>query len=215
MALLNPVDRSLVHRLSHSRMRKQEAEMKYIAALALMLNLGVASVYAQRYPVKMAYSGTSGPSAVNLQQPGTGTVEENFAGNGALGPFAFRIISAETTSPQRPPSTCSGSADVYFSRVAGAGVLRFQDGSLLKVNMTQGADCIDLAAQQGHCTLTFQITGGTGRFKDASGTLTLIETNVPVLADASNDPVFFASTGELTGTVSGVSREEERQEERQ
>lgn len=189
--------------------------MKYIAALALMLNLGVASVYAQRYPVKMAYSGTSGPSAVNLQQPGTGTVEENFAGNGALGPFAFRIISAETTSPQRPPSTCSGSADVYFSRVAGAGVLRFQDGSLLKVNMTQGADCIDLAAQQGHCTLTFQITGGTGRFKDASGTLTLIETNVPVLADASNNPVFFASTGELTGTVSGVSREEERQEERQ
>jgi hypothetical protein len=196
-------------------MRKQEAEMKYIAALALMLNLGVASVYAQRYPVKMAYSGTSGSSAINLQQPGTQTVEENFAGNGALGPFTFRIISAETTSPQQPPSTCSGPAEVYFSRGAGAGVLRFQDGSLLKVNMTQGADCIDLAAQQGHCTLTFQITGGTGRFKDASGTLTLTETNVPVLADALNNPVFFASTGEFTGTVSGVSREADRQEERQ
>jgi hypothetical protein len=196
-------------------MRKQKAQMKYIAAVALMLNLGVASVYAQRYPVKMAYSGTSGSSAINLQQPGTQTVEENFAGNGALGPFTFRIISAETTSPQQPPSTCSGPAEVYFSRGAGAGVLRFQDGSLLKVNMTQGADCIDLAAQQGHCTLTFQITGGTGRFKDASGTLTLTETNVPVLADALNNPVFFASTGEFTGTVSGVSREADRQEERQ
>jgi hypothetical protein len=200
--------------LTHN-MRKQEAEMKCIAALALMLNLGVASVYAQRYPVKMAYSGTSGPSAVNLQQPGTQTVEENFAGNGALGPFTFRIISAETTSPQQPPSTCSGPANIYFSRVAGAGVLRFQDGGLLKVNMTQGADCIDLAAQQGHCTLTFQIAGGTGRFKDASGTLTLTETNVPVLADALNNPVFFASTGEFTGTVSGVSREADRQEEQQ
>jgi hypothetical protein len=196
------------------KMRKQEAQMKYITALALMLTLGVASVYAQR-PVKMAYSGTSGPSAVNLQQPGTETVEENFAGNGALGPFTFRIISAETTSPQQPPSTCSGAANIYFSRVAGAGVFRFQDGSLLKVNMTQGADCIDLAAQQGHCTLTFQITGGTGRLKDASGTLTLTETNVPVLADASNNPVFFASTGEFTGTVSGVSREADREEERQ
>jgi hypothetical protein len=215
MALLNPVDRPLVHRLSHSEMRKQEAEMKYIAALALMLNLGVASVYAQPYPVKMAYSGTSGASAINLQQPGTQNVEENFAGNGALGPFTFRIISAETTSPQQPPSTCSGPANIYFSRVAGAGVLRFQDGSLLKVNMTQGADCIDLAAQQGHCTLTFQITGGTGRFKEASGTLTLTETNVPVLADALNNPVFFASTGEFTGTVSGVSREADPQEERQ
>ena len=196
-------------------MRKQKAQMKYIAAIALMLNLGVASVYAQRYPIKMAYSGTSGPSAINLQQPDTQTVEENFAGNGALGPFTFRLISAETTSPQQPPSTCSGPANIYFSRVAGAGVFRFQDGSLLKVNVTQGGDCIDLAAQQGHCTLTFQITGGTGRFKDASGTLTLTETNVPVLADALNNPVFFASTGEFTGTVSGVAREADREEEPQ
>jgi hypothetical protein len=196
-------------------MRKRKAQMKYIAAIALMLNLGVASVYAQRYPIKMAYSGTSGPSAINLQQPDTQTVEENFAGNGALGPFTFRMISAETTSPQQPPSTCSGPTNIYFSRVAGAGVFRFQDGSLLKVNVTQGADCIDLAAQQGHCTLTFQITGGTGRFKDASGTLTLTETNVPVLADALNNPVFFASTGEFTGTVSGVAREADREEEPQ
>ena len=196
-------------------MRKQKAQMKYMAAMALMLNLGVATVYAQRYPVKMAYSGTSGPSAVNLQQPGTQTVEENFAGNGALGPFTFRLISAETTSPQQPPSTCSGPANIYFSRVAGAGVLRFQDGSLLKVNMTQGADCIDLAAQQGHCTLTLQITGGTGRFKDASGTLTLTETNVPVLADDLNNPVFFASMGEFTGPVYGVAGAADLQEERQ
>jgi hypothetical protein len=197
------------------KMRKQKAQMKYIAAMALMLNLGVASVYAQRYPVKMEYSGTSGPSAVNLQQPGTQTVEENFAGNGALGPFTLRIISAETTSPQQPPSTCSGPANIYFSRVAGAGVLRFQDGSLLKVNLTQGEDCIDLAAQQSHCTMTFQITSGTGRFKDASGVLTLTETVVPVLADVLNNPVFFADTGEITGTVSGVAREPDHQEERQ
>ena len=195
-------------------MRTQNAQMKYILAMALMLNLGVAAVYAQHYPVKMAYSGTSGASAVNLQQPGTATVEENFAGNGALGQFTFRLISAETTSPQQPPpSTCSGPANIYFSRLGGAGVFRFQDGSLLKVNVTQGADCIDLAALQGHCTLTLQIAGGTGRFKDASGTLTLTETNIPVLADVLNNPVFFASAGEFTGTVSGVSREPDRREE--
>jgi hypothetical protein len=195
-------------------MRTQNAQMKYILAMALMLNLGVAAVYAQHYPVKMAYSGTSGASAVNLQQPGTATVEENFAGNGALGQFTFRLISAETTSPQQPPpSTCSGPANIYFSRLGGAGVFRFQDGSLLRVNVTQGADCVDLAALQGHCTLTLQIAGGTGRFKDASGTLTLTETNVPVLADVLNNPVFFTSTGEFKGTVSGVSREPDRREE--
>jgi hypothetical protein len=37
----------------------------------------------------------------------------------------------------------------------------------------------------------------------------------PVLADASNNPVFFAATGEFTGTVSGVAKEEEREDEPQ
>jgi len=187
--------------------------MKHIATVALMLNLGVAGVYAQQRPVKMTFSGTAASSTINLQQLGAANVEENYAGNGALGPFTFRNISAETTTPQ-PSSTCSGPTKLHFSRVAGAGVLRFQDGSLLKVRLTQGDDCVDLLDQQGNCTMTFQITGGTGRFKDASGALTLTETVLPVLADFNGAPVFFAATGDFTGTVSGVAAEEERQDER-
>lgn len=186
--------------------------MKHIATVALMLNLGVAGVYAQQKPVTMTFSGTSGASAINLQQPNTATAEWNLAGHGALGQFTFRNISAETTIPQQS-STCSGPTKLYFVMVAGAGVFRFQGGSLLKVNLTQGELCVDLAAQEAHCTMTLQITGGTGRFKNASGILTFNETTQPVLADASNNPVFFASTGEFTGTVSGVAAEEERQDE--
>ena len=89
--------------------------------------------------------------------------------------------------------------------MAGGGVFRFQDGSLLTVNLAEGSACIDLAAAQGHFTVTYRIIGGTGRFKDASGTLTLTYTVVPVVADASNDPQFLAATGELTGTVSRVA----------
>src|SRR5499427_4672325 len=142
--------------------RSVREPMKHLATVALILNLGVAPAYAQDESVKMAYSGTStGASAVNLQQPGTVTVEENFEGNGALGPFTVRIISAETNSPQEPPNTCSGPANIYFTRGGGAGVFRFQDGSLLMVSVTQGADCIDLSKPpgQGHCILTLQITG--------------------------------------------------------
>jgi hypothetical protein len=62
--------------------------------------------------------------------------------------------------------------------------------------------------------MTLNITGGTGRFKDASGVLTLTETAAPVF-DAFNNPVFFTETGEITGTVSGVAMEEDRQENRQ
>jgi hypothetical protein len=193
--------------------RKQEAQMKHIATMALMLNLGVAGVYAQQRPVKMVFSGTSSASTINLQQPNTTNDEDNFAGNGTLGLFTFRNVRAITASPQ-PSSTCSGPNQLYFSEVAGGGVFRFQDGSLLNVKLTQGGDCIDLAAQEAHCTVTFQITGGTGRFKNASGVLTFTETVAPVLADAFNNPVFFAATGDFTGTVSGVAMEEQPQDVR-
>jgi hypothetical protein len=185
--------------------------MKHIATMALMLNLGVASVYAQ-HPVKMVFSGTSAASTVNLQQPDASNDEDNFTGSGTLGSFTFRNVRAIANSSS-PSRTCSGPNLVHYVDPAGAGVFRFQDGSLLKVNLTQGGDCIDQAAQEGHCTLTLQIFGGTGRFKNASGTLTLTETSVPVLADFVHNPVFYAATGGVTGTVSGVSREQGKEEE--
>jgi hypothetical protein len=55
--------------------------------------------------------------------------------------------------------------------------------------------------------MNFQITGGTGRFKNATGLLTLTETVTTVLSDAFSNPVFFSATGEITGTVSGVAKD--------
>jgi hypothetical protein len=194
---------------------KKETHMKHLATVALMLNLGVAAVYAHEKPVKMTFSGTEASNTINLQFPDTHNGEFNFAGSGTLDSFTFRNVEAEAASPQQS-STCPAT-QVYFPTVAGAGVFRFQDGSLLKVKLTEGFDCIDFAAAapEAHCTRTFQITGGTRRFKDASGALTLTETVVPVLADAGGNPVFFAATGEITGTVSGVAIEEEREGERE
>jgi len=160
-------------------------------------------------PVTMMFSGDGGASAINLTLPNTRNGEENLAGNGTLGPFTFRLVRATATSSQ-PSSACSG---VFFATMAGAGLFRFQDGSLLKAKVTGGGDCVDLVQGVGHCTLTFQIAGGTGRFEGASGDLTLIETALPVV-DASGAPVFFTETGECTGTVSGVAMEEESQDAR-
>jgi hypothetical protein len=94
--------------------------------------------------------------------------------------------------------------------VAGGGVFRFEDGSLLTVGVTAGsAICIDLAAGVAHLTTNYQVTGGTGRFKGASGMLTLTVILTPVLFDASNGVVLATDTGEVTGTLSGVDRENE------
>jgi hypothetical protein len=175
--------------------------MKHLATAALMLNFGVAGIYAQSAPVNMTVSGTAANSTINLT-PGTPASEYNLAGDGTLGPFTFRTVS--TSSPQ-PSNTCTGPTKLYLATAAGAGVLRSQDGSLLTVNLTGGGDCIDFVAGQALCTRIFQITGGTGRFKNASGSATLTMTVVPILGDASNNPVFFTVTGEIKGTVSRVA----------
>ena len=186
--------------------------MKRTATVALMLNLGVAGVYAQQRPVKMTFSGTLEPSTINLQ-PGTNNNEEDLAGNGTLGPFTYRGLHADTASPQ-PSSTCSGPTHLYFLTVTGGGVFRFQDGSLLTVRITQGAACIDFTAVVEHLTLTYQITGGTGRFKGASGAITLTAILTPVLFNASGGVVLATDTGEIQGTVSGVAIGEDGQDER-
>jgi hypothetical protein len=188
---------------------------KHIATVALMLNLGVAGVYAQERPVKMTFSGTLGRGTLSLQ-PNTNTDEQNLAGNGTLGPFTFRELHADETSPQSFGS-CDGGFGPNLRVLAGGGVFRFEDGSLLTVKVTEGSYCIDVQAQPpvGHLTETYQITGGTGRFKDASGTLTLTATSHPVLFSDSNAAVLLTSTGQFTGTISSAATEKESQDERQ
>jgi hypothetical protein len=171
--------------------------MKHTATVALMLNLGVASVYAQQAP--LTFSGTAESSPVVLQN-GVSTTEHNFAGHGRLGAFTFRTLSASAPSQPPPSSGCA----LYGSVVAGGGVFRFEDGSLLIVDAAQGTDCAQFTptGPVAHCIRMFKIAGGTGRFKGVptGGTVTLDETLVSVLPD---NPVLFAVTG--TGTVSGAA----------
>ena len=170
--------------------------MKNMATAALMLNLGVAGAYAQQRPVRMMLSGTNVATTINLQ-PGTVTDEHHSAGYGSLGPFTFRELHADLS--QGPSSTCSGP---YFLVVAGGGVFRFLDGSLLTVSITEGDGCVDLTAGVALLTVRYQITGGTGRFEGASGALTYTYTHKAVLRNASNAPALLALTGEIEGTVS-------------
>jgi hypothetical protein len=198
--------------------------MKRIAILALMLNVGAAGVYAQQkksvpvnVPVKMTFSGTLAPTTINLLQPNTNTDEQNLDGFGTLGPFSFRELHADPVSPSsQPPSTCSGPTHLYFPNVAGGGVFRFQDGSLLTVGVTAGSSiCIDLAAGMAHLTTNYQIARGTGRLKGASGYLTLTATLVPVLFGASGGVVLATETGEFEGAVFGVNIDREGRDDRQ
>jgi hypothetical protein len=182
--------------------------MKHIATVALMLNLSVAAIYAQQKPVHMTFSGTNVATTINLQ-PGTVTDETHLAGKGTLGAFTFRELHADGPSPQ-PPAGCSGPS---FAVVAGAGVFRFQDGSLLIVTVMGGSGCVNLAAASAALTVNYQVGGGTGRFTGASGNLTMTATIAPILFNASNAPALLTNTGEFKGTIFGVAKGEQGQDE--
>jgi hypothetical protein len=186
--------------------------MKLLANIALMLSLGFTGLYAQSKPVKMTLSGTAVPSTINLGA-GAFTSDYQFGGNGTLGPFTFRSVSASGPSTQ-PPSTCP-SPKLYGVTIGGAGVFRFQDGSLLKVHLIEGSDCLDFAALEALCIRVFQVTGGTGRFQAATGgMITLTENIVAVPAGPTSPFAFSAITADATGTVAftvGAEAQEDAQ----
>src|SRR5260370_25563387 len=120
-----------------------------------MHNLGVVGVYAEERPIKITFSGTN-VATMNKLQPNTVTDEQHSAGNGTFGEFTFRELHADVAPAPQPPSGCSGP---NFAVVAGAGVFRFQDGSLLIVTVKDGSGCINPAAGNSALSVNYQITG--------------------------------------------------------
>jgi len=165
--------------------------------VALMLALGVAGAYAQQEHghVKMTFSGTNVATTINLQA-NTVTDEMHAGGTGSLGRFTFRELHADGTAP--PPEGCTGPS---FGVLKGAGVFRFQDGSLLIVTVKDGSGCINLVERFSALIVNYQITGGTGRFANASGELTMTATQTPVLRNATNAPALLPIAGQFEGTV--------------
>ena len=197
--------------------------MKHMATVSLMLMLGVAGVYAQQRsvayapekPVKLTFSGT----AVNITMalpslPGaSATDEDHLEGHGTGGSFTFRQLRADGPAAQ-PPSGCTSPR--FFAVLTGAGVFRFQDGSLLIVKIEGGSGCIDLAAGNTQLNVSYEITGGTGRFDGASGDLAMKATFTPVFRNPStNAPLLLTLTGEFEGTVSGAADLVEEREHEQ
>jgi hypothetical protein len=184
-----------------------------------MLNLGIANLYAQQPPeehsdasrVRMRFSGSTMSTTLAIA-PNTLNHESHVAGNSSLGPFTYRGLWADDPGSQSSGS-CGSGFGPNFRIVAGAGVFRFEDGSLLTVQLTEGTLCVDIADPArpvGRQFETYQITGGTGRFSQVAAscgetagdcTLQLTATRGLVLRDSAGAPKFFTFTGEFQGTL--------------
>jgi hypothetical protein len=159
--------------------------MKHLGTITLMFTLGITGAYAQ--DLNMSLSDTAGPSTIDL-----GPLTSEYTLDG--GNVTLRLVSGSGPSDQ-VPATCTG---VYGVVLGGDGVFRFADGSLLKANVNDGSDCIDFLAEEAICIRNLEITGGTGRFKNASGKLTVTMHLATVVPGKFN---LFTDTAEVTGTI--------------
>ena len=156
--------------------------------------------------VRMSFSGSMVPTAINMQ-PNTITDEELLAGKGTLGPFTFRKLRTDETTPIGFGS-CGSGFGPSIRVTAGGGVFRFEDGSLLTVTVMEGAIlCVDIADPAhavGHLTETFQITGGTGRLTGASGTGLLAAVLFDAIASGDVQLIVSGSATGPGGTAMGL-----------
>ena len=184
--------------------------MKHIATMALMVSLGVAGVYAQEIHVKMTFSGNGSASAIDLKQPD---------------PTPWKRMSPGTVRSARSRFELSGLPQLLRNRPPLARATFFPAWPAVRHSLS-GWDSIEgqsegrrrlhrFRANEGHCTLIFEINGGTGRFQNASGLLTYVENAEPVLFDAPGMSVALGTeVGEITGTISGVGQDQDRKLER-
>ncbi len=124
------------------------------------------------------------------------------------GDFAYRGVWADDPTSQTAGS-CGSGFGPNFRIVAGGGVFRFEDGSLLAIQLTEGTLCVDVSNPTrpvGRQFETYRITGGTGRFENAAAqcgataegcTLRLIATRGLVLRDSAGAATLFTYTGEF------------------
>jgi hypothetical protein len=125
--------------------------MRHLITVALVLNLGIASLYAQPADeehsrdgrVRMTFSGSTMSTTLAIA-PNTLNHETHVAGNSPLGPFTYRGLWADDPGSQSSGS-CGNGFGPNFRIVAGGGVFRFGDGSLLTVQLTEGILCVDIS----------------------------------------------------------------------
>jgi hypothetical protein len=183
--------------------------LKNLATMALILTFGVAAGYAQDDAVKMKSSGPEVVTAFNLQT-NTTTCEEKLTGDGSLGHFTYDGMRADSNNFTITDACPNGNLPV----TSGAGIFRFSDGSLMSVNITGGAICID-ANQLGHLTEMYQVTGGTGRFSNATGELSHSATLNVVLFDALGNPLLLTHTGQFDGAIARVAEGQGAEDQQQ
>ena len=192
--------------------------MRHLTTVALMLNLGIASLYAQQPAeepsgasrIRMTFSGSTMSTTLAIA-PDTLNHESHVAGNSSLGPLP--IVACGLTLPARgPPAVAAAVSAGRFPLWPARGCFASRTEVSWRPSSRRESVCGGLGsrASGGSPVRDYQITGGTGRFRHAAAscavpaadcTFQLTAIRGLVLRDSAGAPKFFMFTGEFQGTL--------------
>lgn len=174
-------------------------------ATALVMAVGIGRAQAKELPYKESFSGTFVSTEFDSNGDGVSGALELVEGKSTLGPFTLQGIG-EFRNPNapNPPPPCTlpnGESGFEVVPLPTPIVHRFQSsGDLLFAELSSGSLCFALATTDQSFKVTATITGGTGRFADATGSIE-VEGTAKVLGGDAAGHFFGAQSGKATGTI--------------
>ena len=126
-------------------------------------------------------------------------------GRGSKGYFSHNgLFEVEILAYPGEPKVYCEDLDIEMKYVVHSLVLRFKRGDLLYVEIDDTEEnwiCLDSSSLIGNASCTLRITGGTGKFKEATGGIRLLANTAPLLSSTTTLIVFGAFNGEMDGII--------------
>jgi hypothetical protein len=173
-----------------------------LVMISLLVTLGLATTSAQaeeQLPFKATFGGTIVKTQFDTNGDGASANLNILEGNSNLGQFSLQVLDESVLAG---PETCpNGHPGFSVTLVTGSSVFRFRrTGDLLFVRPMSQTTCFDPSTGVSFFRDAIgEVTGGTGRFANATGTLVGEGMSQVLLTDPAGN--FFA---EQHGTIEGT-----------
>ncbi len=156
------------------------------------------------FEFKSVFSGSFvvGPVSTDTNDDGRPSTLLNYLGESNFGSISMNLI-AEFAQPI-PPLNCP-ETNLEFDLVLGNFVFRVENGDLLMGQWDFGKSCFDSEMLISVVTLNGRITGGTGQFTNAEGSIELSSDQEFLTTTAENGFQSGGSSGTLNGTINFIN----------
>ena len=168
-------------------------------AMGLVVAVALGRAEASKIPWSGTFSGSGISTNIDTNRDGSKAGWDTDVINSNLGRFSSQDVG-EVLPPPSAPVTCpQGNLEFPYLLISVVSTHE-ETGDQLFSELVSGTFCFDTATGAFSFSFVLSVTGGTGQFAGATGSLEATATGVDVVVGPKGQ-FFSHSTGEFTGTI--------------